>query len=94
MDEVYEVCSEGIAIVLDVYLRVNHFYLLFFFFKLWTNGMMFVLYMCDVCHLFTFAVDAFRSEQIDGLLYQVRAATAEHAEPQVLQKLCLSGCSI
>lgn len=56
--------------------------------------MMFVLYMCDVCHLFTFAVDAFRSEQIDGLLYQVRAATAEHAEPQVLQKLCLSGCSI
>lgn len=32
MDEVYEVCSEGIAIVLDVYLRVNHFYLLFFFF--------------------------------------------------------------
>lgn len=45
-------------------------------------------------HLFTLAVDAFRAEQIDGLLYQVRATTVEHAEPQVLQKLCLSRCSI
>lgn len=52
------------------------------------------VYVWDVCHLFALAVDAFRSEQINGLFYQVRAATVEHAEPQVLQKLCLSGRSI
>lgn len=50
--------------------------------------------MHDLCYLFTLAVDAFSSKQFDGLLYQVCAATVEHAEPQVLQKLCLSRCSI
>lgn len=45
--------------------------------------------MRKVCHLFALAVDAFRSEQFGSLLYQVCAATVEHAEPQVLQKFCL-----
>lgn len=43
-----------------------------------------VAYMCELCHLFTFAVDAFRSEQIYSLLYKVCAPTVEHAEPQIL----------
>lgn len=40
------------------------------------------------------AVDAVGSQQVDGLLHQVGAPAAEHAEAQVLQELCFSGGSI
>lgn len=47
-----------------------------------------------VSDLLARAVDAVGSQQVDGLLHQVRAAAAEHAEAQVLQELCFSGGSI
>lgn len=96
MDEDYGVRSDEIATVLAVYLKVNLSYLVrnHYLISICLNCMMFIVYMCEVCHLFTLAVDAFRSEQIDGLLYQVRASTVEHPEPQILQKLCLSGRSV
>lgn len=53
-----------------------------------------VAYMCELFHLFALAVDAFRSKQIYSLLYQVCAATVEHAEAQILEKFGLSWCSI
>lgn len=45
-------------------------------------------------NLLTHAVDAIRTQQVDSLLHQVSAATAEHTEAQVLQEFRFSGGGI
>lgn len=45
-------------------------------------------------NLLTHAVDAIRAQQVDSLLHQVGAATAQHPEAQVLQELRFGGGGI
>lgn len=47
-----------------------------------------------VSNLLTHAVDAIRPQQVDSLLHQVSAATAQHTEAQVLQEFRFSGGGI
>lgn len=47
-----------------------------------------------VSNLLTHAVDAIRAQQVDSLLHQVSAATAQHTEAQVLQEFRFSGGGI
>lgn len=43
-----------------------------------------------VSNLLTHAVDTIGPQQVDSLLHQVCASTAEHTEAQILQELCFS----
>ena len=51
-------------------------------------------YLTCVSNLLTHAVESIWPEQVDSLLHQVCASTAEHTEAQVLQELCLDRDSI
>lgn len=50
--------------------------------------------MGAVSNLLTHAVDAIRAQQVDSLLHQVGAATAQHTEAQVLQEFRFGGGGI